>query len=360
MTSKLLPDFQALVDWSLEGHSDLPWRYNRTLYSTLVSEIMLQQTTVPTVLGKFESFMKEFPAIESLALIDEDGLRKAWKGLGYYRRAANLLKAVRFIQEDKAGQFPETREELQEIPGIGPYTAGAIRSIGMDLPDLALDGNLKRVLTRYFDIDTLYGPKLEKELLKLLENKHFAKTISTVGSRNLNEALMDLGREVCKASRAYCERCMLSTNCLAKKNNSIAERPFREKKEKQKLIPLSLYRFIVENEAGEVLLYKKNSKEWLSDQWELPTVALNPDEKFKQYPMITDQLILSSRKTIKTAITKYKISNHPSLISEEELDHYLPKFCKKRETLYVSKAELLAETSTVHISTASEKVLRSL
>ena len=230
----------------------------------------------------------------------------------------------------------------------------------MDLPDLALDGNLKRVLTRYFDIDTLYGPKLEKELLALVDETAFGKMLSELGSRTINEALMDLGREVCKASRAYCERCVLSDNCQAKQNGSIEERPKKEKKEKQKLIPLTLYRFIVINDQEEILFYQKNDKEWLSQQWELPTLALDPPDNFKQYKAIKGEFLLTSEKAIKTGITKYKITNHPIIINESDLTKYFPDIDKERQLARVHKNNLLADKHNLHLSTASHKVLKSI
>ena len=136
----MLNDFTQLVEWSLEEYSNLPWRQNRNLYTTLVSEIMLQQTTVSTVLPKYSEFLEKFPDLKSLARTDEDGLREAWKGLGYYRRAANLLKAAVHLSKI---DFPTEEQELEKINGIGPYTASAIRAIGHDLPALAVDGNLK-------------------------------------------------------------------------------------------------------------------------------------------------------------------------------------------------------------------------
>jgi A/G-specific adenine glycosylase len=338
-------DFQQLIDWSLDEYSSLPWRQNRTLYTTLVSEIMLQQTTVGTVLPKFSEFLKKFPTIESLAQSTEDQLRTAWQGLGYYRRATNLLKAAQFLAQV---DFPTEEDELEKVNGIGPYTASALRAIGHDLPALAVDGNLKRVLSRYFEIYTPYEKGLDKDIRQLLERKQFLTTVTQLGPRKLNEALMDLGRVICRVKSPLCLTCPLKQNCQAFKNNTQEKLPVRTKKA-VKLIDLHLLRFICINQNNEILLYKKRAKEWLTDQWELPTAAINPDEDFKQYPTVTSKI--PSSDALKTGITKYRIYNYAVREDKDAILLQVPEF-NNRELAFYKLEEL------PHISTATTKILK--
>ncbi|MCM8525729.1 MAG: hypothetical protein NE327_04375 [Lentisphaeraceae bacterium] len=343
----MLNDFQELANWSEQEYSALPWRQNRTLYTTLVSEIMLQQTTVGTVLKRYDDFLKIFPDIQKLASASEEELRTSWQGLGYYRRAANLLKAS--INLSQSG-FPECEESLKEIPGIGSYTASAILAIGHDKPALAVDGNLKRVMSRYFLIDTPYEKGLDDDIRALLKNKEFHSILKNVGSRKINEALMDLGRTVCRVKNPLCLTCPLQKNCKALKKGTQEELPVRLKKA-TKLIPLKLSRYIcIEDE--KILLYKKVKGEWLENQWEVPTAIIKcDDDKLKQYPRF--EIETPKIKPLKTGITKYKIENFPISSCKKEILENIPSY-KSREMQFFDLKELPL------ISTATEKVLRKL
>ena len=161
------PEFKELIHWSKSQYHHLPWRENRTMYRTLVSEIMLQQTTVGTVLNYFEKFLKQYPNIKSLAKSTEEEVCIAWKGLGYYRRARNLRLLAIQIEEKFKGNIPIDEMALMELKGIGPYTCNALISIGADREALAVDANLERVLARYYGLSDLKGLKLQKKLLNL-------------------------------------------------------------------------------------------------------------------------------------------------------------------------------------------------
>ena len=340
-------DFQQLVEWSLNEYSALPWRQSRNLYTTLVSEIMLQQTTVGTVLNRYSDFLKTFPSLNELAGATEQQLRHAWQGLGYYRRAANLHKAA--FSLNKEG-FPESEEDLKNIPGIGPYTASAILAIGMDKPALAVDGNLKRVLSRYFLLETPYEKGLDDEIRALTTDKNFHSILIESGPRKINEALMDLGRTVCRVKNPLCLTCPLNKNCKSLKAGNQEELPVRLKKA-QKLIPLKLVRFICKD-GESILLYKKIKGEWLESQWELPTAIVEcEDENLKQYPRF--KVDFSTSKPVKTGITKYKIENFPISSCKKEIVENIPSY-QNRELKFFKLNELPL------LSTASVKVLRKL
>ena len=347
----MLNEFTELCEWSDKEFPGLPWRSKRTLYTTLVSEIMLQQTTVSTVLPRYPLFLKAFPNIQSLAAATEDQLRQAWLGLGYYRRAVNLLKAANSLQN---GPFPSDEEELCAIPGIGPYTASAIRAIGHNLPALAVDANLKRVLSRYFAIDTPYEKGLDKDIRRLLENKKFLKVLVTCGARRFNEALMDLGREICKIRTPQCLVCPLNKNCQAYLQSRQSEFPVRLPGKKNKLTDLQLLRFITVKEDG-ILLYKKIKGEWLEGQWELPSASLSRQLKdFKQYPASQDQLPASE--ALKSSITKYRIANYPVKISREQILKDYP-FYEERQLRFFPFDKLPVITTTSMKLLKREKII---
>ena len=216
-----------LLKWSKESYSHLPWREKRSLYRTLVSEIMLQQTTVGTVLNHFDRFISEYPTINDLANTTEEQICISWKGLGYYRRARNLRKAAIDIRDNFNSKIPTNYDSLISITGIGEYTANAIISIGNDEKAFALDANLERVLSRIFGLKEKKGLRLQKLIKKEVENKNisFGRIVSF---RDLNEALMDLGRVFCQARKVNCDICPMRTICIAyqsKKPLSYPEEP---------------------------------------------------------------------------------------------------------------------------------------
>ena len=229
-----------------DTNKELPWRLNRSLYTTLVSEIMLQQTTVSTVKNHFPRFIEKYPRLADLAQIDEQQMLKEWKGLGYYRRARNLLNAAKSIQAKYNGAIPVNYDQLIEINGIGPYTANAILAIGADQKALALDANLERVLARYYGVKVEKGLKLQRELQSLFSRGVIATEIEAVGARDFNEGVMDIGRNICTARKAYCEICPLKTNCSALEQSLVDDLPLQlEKKKEKKKAELHLVRVIV-------------------------------------------------------------------------------------------------------------------
>lgn len=342
----------ALLNWSKKEFSHLPWRKNHTLYRTLVSEIMLQQTTVSTVKNHFDRFIDRFPTIESLADATEEELLVAWKGLGYYRRARNLKKISEAIVNDFKGKFPTDLITLQKIPGIGPYTASAIVAIGMDRPALAVDANLERVIARLLGLKMEKGLKLQKEIAAKFEKKEIFQNVKSY--RALNEALMDLGRTYCQARKASCELCHLSSNCLAFKESNPLKYPVESQqqvKAKADQHELHLLRvYVVKN--GKILTYKKSDKEWLSGQYEVPTFTLeSTDMKINQYPRLELNEKLQVQGTFKTGITKYKIKNTIVLTDE--------KFLKKINAKFkLEWRELTSKDS--NLSTATLKGLEKL
>ncbi len=338
--------FNSLINWSQENYSHLPWRRQRNLYYTLVSEIMLQQTTVGTVVNHFERFVEKYPDIETLASIDEEQMLMDWKGLGYYRRARNLLNAAKEIQANHQGKIPLCYNTLLQIKGIGEYTANALLSIGNDNPALPIDANLERVLARFYGIKIEKGPKLNKEIQRLFKTGKICEQIHSLSPRLFNESLMDLGRSICKANKAACEICPLKKDCVARKQGKPLEYPVQNKqKTTNQFYELHLLRVIVQKEDN-ILVYKKSESEWLTGQYELPTFNLYcEDTDLRQYPVVDFDTSLFLLPSIKTSITKYKITNYLLHANNNDLAGLL------------SKGFVWKKLADLNLSTASSKAL---
>ena len=340
--------YSKLIKWSLKEYHSLPWRKRRTVYRTLVSEIMLQQTTVSTVLNKFDEFILKYPSVESIARASEDELTIAWKGLGYYRRCRNLKKACEYFCEHHNSKIPNKFEELKAAPGIGDYTANAIIAIGRNSTAIAVDANLERVLSRIYLIEEVKGPKLIKLIYRKFEDQEILRGFK--GSyRELNEALMDLGRVFCPSRKPKCEICPLNKKCQALLNHKQNTIPIMPEKAKEKLIEINLLRVVVTNKE-KYLVYKKSEKEWLSGQVELPTFVIGDEHKtFKQYPILKKKIKTDSLISYKTNITKYKFTNFIIEMNQKEFSS-LSKSSKYFYNTYDSKKE--------NFTTASIKALK--
>ena len=219
-----------LTEWYKGSARDLPWRQTPDPYRVWVSEIMLQQTRVEAVKGYYARFLKRFPDVRSLAGADEGELLKLWEGLGYYSRARNMKRAAQRIMTDFSGKFPSSYEELLSLPGIGPYTAGAVASIAFGVPVPAVDGNAVRVISRFL-ADASAGDVLKAGVTGFLE--------SCIPKREpglFNQALMDLGATVCLPSGApLCEKCPLAGSCVARSSGTQTDYPVRTVKPVRKV-----------------------------------------------------------------------------------------------------------------------------
>jgi A/G-specific adenine glycosylase len=211
-----------LLEWfAHSGRHDLPWQNDRAPYRVWVSEIMLQQTQVATVIPYFTGFMERFPDVGSLAQAPLDEVLHRWSGLGYYARARNLQRAARVIMTRHGGALPTTLDELTSLPGIGRSTAGAILAIACDRRHAILDGNVKRVLARYFGVDGYPGkPDVERRLWQLAESCTPENRV-----RDYTQAIMDLGATICTRARPACLLCPLQSDCVARISDRQAELP---------------------------------------------------------------------------------------------------------------------------------------
>ena len=184
---------KALLDWYDKEKRDLPWRRTSDPYSIWVSEIMLQQTRVDTVIPYYHNFLDKFPDIAALAAAPEDAILKAWEGLGYYSRVKNMQKAAQQIVAEYGGVFPEDPQEIAKLKGIGPYTAGAVSSIAFQIPEPAVDGNVMRVMSRLFEIDADIAKPASRKIFEAIVRE----LIDPERPGDFNQALMDLGSSIC-------------------------------------------------------------------------------------------------------------------------------------------------------------------
>ncbi len=265
-----MTDFaDRLLDWYRQhGRYDLPWQLDKSLYATWVSEVMLQQTQVATVIPYYEKFMQRFPDIPTLAMAPQDEVMRYWAGLGYYSRARNLHCAAGVIAEQHGGAFPHSYDEVLALPGIGPSTAGAILAQALGQRHAILDGNVKRVLARHRAIEGWPGkPAIEKQLWSWAEKYTPEQDVA-----EYTQAVMDLGAMVCTRASARCEVCPLSQDCIARETGRVAELPTRKPK---KALPVKQKRFlIIRNDQGQYLMEKRPPAGIWGGLWSLPELAM--------------------------------------------------------------------------------------
>ena len=220
----------TLIYWYLQNQRDLPWRKTKNPYFIWLSEIMLQQTRVAQGLEYYEKFTSEFPTIFDLANADESTVLKMWQGLGYYSRARNLHFTAKYIAKELNGEFPSTYADILKLKGVGDYTASAIASFAFNEPTAVVDGNVYRVLSRYFGIETAINSSTGIKEFKTLADTLIKKEEPA----NYNQAIMEFGAIQCKPKKPLCLFCPLSDSCVALQNNLIEKLPVKEKKLKVK------------------------------------------------------------------------------------------------------------------------------
>lgn len=286
-------DVNAVLNWFVaHGRHDLPWQKNPTPYRVWVSEIMLQQTQVNTVIPYYQRFMQRFPSIKTLANSAQDEVLAHWSGLGYYARARNLHRSAQQIMQQHSGRFPRHFEQIVNLPGIGRSTAGAIMSFGMQEPMPILDGNVKRVLCRTHGIHTWPGEPLTHQELWVLTERYTPKT----RTNEYNQAMMDIGATLCTRSKPKCSACPLQNNCVAYHSGNFSQYPG---KKPSKIRPIKqTYMLIMQNRSGEFLLQKRPPVGIWGGLWSFPEYDQNCD--WKQYCRNNFGILVDSIKTLDT------------------------------------------------------------
>jgi A/G-specific adenine glycosylase len=301
---------RALVAWYARHQRDLPWRRTRDPYAVWVSEIMLQQTQVATVIPYYERWLRLFPDVRALAAARLDAVLKAWEGLGYYSRARNMRRAAREIITEFRGRFPETVDGLLKLPGVGRYTAGAIASIAFGRDEPALDGNVVRALCRVFRVSE--NPKQPATQRRL---RTLAGELLPPGRAGFfNQALMDLGATVCVPRAPRCNLCPLNRLCQAHAHGEEAEIPLRTKR---KPVPHFDIAAGVVRRGDRILIARRKAEGLLGGLWEFPGGKRRPGESLKSCAAreIREELgievdVLRPIITVKHAYTHFRITLH--------------------------------------------------
>ncbi|MFS0636421.1 A/G-specific adenine glycosylase [Mesobacillus foraminis] len=278
-----IPSFREdLIGWFEKEQRDLPWRKDRDPYKIWVSEVMLQQTRVDTVIPYFNRFLEQFPSLDALAEADEEKVLKAWEGLGYYSRVRNLQSAVKEVQEKYNGIVPDSPKEISALKGVGPYTAGAILSIAYAKPEPAVDGNVMRVLSRIL----LIWDDIAKPASRRIFEEAVRELISHENPSYFNQAMMELGALICTPTSPSCLLCPVRDHCQAFNEGVQDELPVKTKKKKQR--PVELTAAVLRNHEGKLLIRKRPDTGLLANLWEFPTTEVNLEfrsekEQFADY-----------------------------------------------------------------------------
>jgi A/G-specific adenine glycosylase len=317
---------ENLLEWFSKNARDLPWRRTNDPYAIHVSEVMLQQTQVKTVIPYWERWLRELPTIAAAAEASPAKIHKLWEGLGYYTRVRNLQKAAQVIVAQHGGQFPQKFEEVLALPGIGPYTAGAVCSIAFNHPTPILDGNVIRVLCRVFGIaenpkekrtnqklwqlaEELVVAALSSKSKKIFQGKNPAVTESAIPrASHLNQSLMELGALICTPRNAQCLICPIRPHCVADKEQRVDELPNLGKREAA--TARRFVAFVLERD-GRFLVRQRPAGVVNGHLWEFPNIEVIPQcpppeaaiTLFGQAPVAMSPLL-----TVKHSITRYRIT----------------------------------------------------
>lgn len=257
---------KTLLDWYDEEKRDLPWRRTSDPYKIWISEIMLQQTRVDTVIPYYNNFLTTFPDIYKLANADDDVLLKVWEGLGYYSRVRNMKEAAIQVVTHHDGNFPTEFEEIKKLKGIGPYTAGAISSIAFQLAEPAVDGNLMRVLSRLFEIDVDIAKPASRKVFEAV----MYHIIDNERPGDFNQALMDLGATICTPKNYDPTQSPVKEFNASYINETYLDYPVKSKKKKKKIV--NYIALLIQNENGEYLLEKRLQNKLLANMWTFPLI----------------------------------------------------------------------------------------
>jgi A/G-specific adenine glycosylase len=309
----LNPDSFAadMLRWYHDAAADLPWRRNSNPYYVWLSEIMLQQTQVAAVIPYFERFLAKFPTVQALAAAPLDDVLKQWEGLGYYSRARNLHKAARLIVEQYHGEFPTTAAELVTLPGIGRYTAAAIASICFGERVAVLDGNVMRVLSRLDDIaDDVTKTATQKHLWEVAES-----LVPAERAGDYNQAMMELGRTLCRPRQPLCLLCPVASHCLALQHGTQNQRPV--KTPKAETPHYNVAAGVIYNAAGQMLIAQRPAEGLLGGLWEFPGGKQEAGETLPECLQreLMEELVIEVEvgemiAVVKHAFTHFKITLH--------------------------------------------------
>ena len=308
---------KVLLKWYLQNKRDLPWRNTTNPYAIWLSEIMLQQTRVAQGMPYFLKFTAAFPTVFDLANAQEEAVLKLWQGLGYYSRARNLHKTAQFVAFELNGEFPNTYTELLKLKGIGTYTAAAIASFSYNEAVPVVDGNVFRVLSRYFDIETdISSSEAKKEFAAL------AKELLPTGKANIfNQAIMEFGALQCVPKKPDCSNCVLNLGCLALQKKKVGQLPVKLKKLK---VSKRYFNYLVfSDENNKTIIQKRTDKGIWHNLYEFPLIETNIPE----LDAVVIKLI-KEKSEVLNAITGITLVNFEQIVHKLSHQHLNIKFWK--------------------------------
>lgn len=298
----------VLAWFDQHGRKGLPWQQNITPYRVWLSEIMLQQTQVETVIPYYQKFTSRFNEIEALAAAEIDEVLHLWTGLGYYARARNLHSCAKTLCDQYNGKFPKTLEELKALPGIGPSTAAAIASIAFGQAHAILDGNVKRVLARYHAVGGWPAQTKTQNLLWQKAHAHMPQT----RCRDYTQAIMDLGATVCTRSSPKCTSCPLTKGCAALAQDRIKE--FPGKKPKKTLPVRDTQMLLIKNDSGDILLELRPPQGIWGGLWSLPELEYQEDAAQYCQARFNCEVKTEQWPTVVHIFSHFKLNIHPQVV----------------------------------------------
>ncbi len=320
-----------IINWYEQNKRDLPWRNTTNPYAIWLSEIILQQTRVQQGLSYYQKFLQTFPTVIDLAQASEQEILRNWQGLGYYSRARNLHKTAKIIQLEFDGKFPKTHAEIIQLPGIGDYTASAISSFAFGEAQAVLDGNVFRVLSRLFNMNTPIDSAKGKKEFRILAQEFLDKS----NPATHNQAMMEFGATLCTPKSPNCAECPIRLNCIAYAKGTVAKLPLKEKKLQIRNRKMT---YIFLQKENEIVINKRTDKDIWQHLYQFP---LLDDHSFsnKDIQSEFENLLGVSISNFKLADTKKHLLSHQKL-SIEFYTGQTDQVLKEPQNQFVSSSEL--------------------
>ena len=295
---------KLLIQWYLQNKRDLPWRNTQNPYQIWLSEIMLQQTRVAQGMPYFYSFTENFPTVFDLANASEQQVLKLWQGLGYYSRARNLHKTAQYVANDLDGVFPKNYNDLLKLKGVGDYTAAAIASFAYNEKVPVVDGNVYRVLSRYFDVDDDISMQPTKKVFQDL-----ALTLMPDDAATFNQAIMEFGALQCVPKNPDCSNCIFNGSCAALQKKKVNQLPVKSKKTKVRFRYFNY--FIFEDENKNTIIHKRSEKGIWHNLYEFPLLETDEEVNFETISTHLTQNLYSENKISNTTAFYENSVSHP-------------------------------------------------
>ena len=331
-----MSDFSLLIrEWYRPNKRNLPWRNSDNPYFIWLSEIIMQQTRVEQGLSYYNKFISNYPTVQDLANASEEDILNDWQGLGYYSRARNLHAAAKFICNELNGEFPNNYESILQLKGIGQYTASAISSFAFGECKAVVDGNVYRLLSRVFDIDTPIDSTIGKKKFQQLADE----LIDCKRAGEHNQAIMEVGAMICSPNNPLCMECPLNELCLAKEKGTISQRPVKSKKVK---VRKRNFHFLIYQSEGKTVIEKRTASDIWKNMYQFPLIEVDNTDKndyskpWKDASFQSEKIthILSHQKIIAVFhhinhLPEQLNSNQQIILQENIQDYPLPRLIDK-------------------------------